>query len=141
MLLLCCFRFISTVFIATCCSKVTGFWFFSCPHGNGKGQAGDSCSAFCQCHSANTCEAGIQKCAAPGMYEERCHATRPCARGFSCQPGIQKCYHVPRRLREPCVAGHECASGLSCEPGLQVRCLFLRASVSELSLGAKVKYI
>ncbi|XP_020614887.1 PI-PLC X domain-containing protein At5g67130-like [Orbicella faveolata] len=107
-------------FVATCCSRIDGFWFFSCPHGNGKGQAGDICSAFCRCHPLNTCEAGVQKCAAPGVYGDRCHVTRPCASGFSCHPGVQKCFHVPRLHGEPCVAGYDCGSGLSCEPGVQL---------------------
>ena len=96
------------------------FWFFSCRHGNGHGLSGDDCSVFCKCHAPNTCEAGIQKCAAPAKYGMRCHATKPCANGLSCHPGIQKCFHIPRQLSEPCVAGHECASGLTCEPGMQV---------------------
>lgn len=116
------YRFIRLLMflIATCYSRVEGFWFFSCPHGNGQGQAGDVCSAFCSCHQPNTCEAGIQRCARPGLQGERCHATRPCAPGFSCHPGVQKCFHVPRRHGEPCVAGFECGTGLSCEPGVQV---------------------
>lgn len=116
------YRFIRLLMllIATCYSRVEGFWFFSCPHGNGQGQAGDVCSAFCSCHQPNTCEAGIQRCARPGLQGERCHATRPCAPAFSCHPGVQKCFHVPRRHGEPCVAGFECGTGLSCEPGVQV---------------------
>ena len=108
-------------FIATrSCHTSLGFWFFSCPHGNGQGRAGDVCSAFCRCHPLNTCEAGVQRCARPGEYGERCHATRPCGSGLTCQPGVQKCFHVPRRHGEPCVAGYECGAGLSCEPGVQV---------------------
>lgn len=115
--------FVSIFFIATCCLRIESFWFFSCPHGNGQGQAGDVCSAFCRCHSLNTCEAGTQRCARPGVQGDRCHVTRPCAAGLSCHPGVQKCFHVPRRHGEPCVAGYECGSGLSCEPGVQVSAL------------------
>ena len=112
---------VSVVFIATCFIRANCFWFFSCPHGNGQGRAGDVCSVFCRCHAPYTCEAGIQKCALPGVTGDHCHATRPCAGGLSCHPGVQKCFHDPRRYGEPCVAGYECDSGLSCEPGVQVR--------------------
>ncbi|XP_029207115.2 LOW QUALITY PROTEIN: PI-PLC X domain-containing protein At5g67130-like [Acropora millepora] len=111
---------VSVVFIATCFLPANCFWFFSCPHGNGQGQAGDVCSVFCRCHAPNTCEAGIQRCALPGVTGDHCHATRPCAGGLSCHPGVQKCFHDPRRYGEPCVAGYECDSGLSCEPGVQL---------------------
>lgn len=112
---------VSVVFIATCFLPANCFWFFSCPHGNGQGRAGDVCSVFCRCHAPYTCEAGIQRCALPGVTGDHCHATRPCAGGLSCHPGVQKCFHDPRRYGEPCVAGYECDSGLSCEPGVQVR--------------------
>ena len=112
---------VSVVLIATCFLPANCFWFFSCPHGNGQGRAGDVCSVFCRCHAPNTCEAGIQRCALPGVKGDRCHATRPCAGGLSCHPGVQKCFHDPRRYGEPCVAGYECDNGLSCEPGVQVR--------------------
>lgn len=112
---------VSVVFIATCFLPANCFWFFSCPHGNGQGQAGDVCSVFCRCHAPITCEAGIQRCALPGDKGDHCHATRPCAGGLSCHPGVQKCFHDPRRYGEPCVAGYECDSALSCEPGVQVR--------------------
>lgn len=112
---------VSVVFIATCFLPANCFWFFSCPHGNGQGRAGDVCSVFCRCHAPYTCEAGIQRCALPGVTGDHCHATRPCAGGLSCHPGVQKCFHDPRRYGEPCVAGYECDSALSCEPGVQVR--------------------
>jgi len=78
------------------------------------GTAGDSCHLTRPCGSGLTCEAGSQKCRKAGEWRDSCHLTRPCGPGLSCQPGVHKCYNSPRKFGEPCVAGYGCGYGLKC---------------------------
>jgi len=82
---------------------------------------GEPCMAGFGCAEGLTCEAGSQKCRAPGKVGDPCHPTRPCGDGLSCQPGVLRCYHVPRQEGEPCCVGYNCGVGLQCD-GMSLIC-------------------
>ena len=81
----------------------------------------EPCMAGFGCAEGLTCEAGSQKCRAPGKVSDPCHPTRPCGDGLSCQLGVLRCYHVPRQKGEPCCVGYECGVGLQCD-GMTLIC-------------------
>jgi len=91
-----------------------GDMFTGCADGN----KNDNCSVVCQCSGENTCEAGSQKCRAPGQQGDACHLTRPCGSGLKCEAGAHVC-RSPGTDGDRCHLTMPCASGYECQLGSQ----------------------